>query len=60
MTPMLLSMLLCGPVQAASGPPRRPVPESVLAELHTLEARFEAALALVHVLVSVLTPLRGQ
>ena len=40
----VLSLLSIGLVQAASGPPRRPVPEPVLVELNALQERFEQAL----------------
>ncbi len=46
MTLLLIPLLGLTPVQAASGPPRRPVPDPVLAELADLEDRFERALAL--------------
>ena len=46
MTPLLLSLLSFGPAEGAAGPPRRPIPESVLVELRHLEDRFETALAL--------------
>ena len=45
MTPAVLLLVSATGVQAA-GPPRRPVPDPVLAELDDLEVRFERALAL--------------